>query len=505
MNRQGPCSGRASFALALLGLALVPLLAAGAAPARPAQPLKEYARASQGRHAYGLYIQNRKAGWVVSQSKLGKHDGKEVLVKTTEVNLTILVDGVRMVKQEKGTDCYALEGPGVLVFHEKRTWQGKKESLCRVARKDGHMLVTTRQGAHATERRVALGKSTLEDSRRFVAWLARAKKGQTFERWDTDWDRDTPEVKEVCTFQEKKAVVRDGKQVAVYALALAAPTMRMSAVVFGNGALLEGELEGGVVSFRLEKEAEARKMEAPADPLRALAVSVDSYLGKPGFGLEKLTLEVTGLGDFELPQSHRQSSRPGKNGTVLVELQNDYRTPRAAPLASAERTRYTKATPRLQSDHQAIRALARKVAGKEQEPVKVATLLSQWVHRNVRKTYSESPDNALAVLDGMGGACKEHTLLFVALARAAGLPARDVGGLGYCLIGGKPAFGWHAWAEIHDGTQWVSVDPTWNQVYVDVAHIKFSEGREDSRWMSVAGKLKFRVLKEELVRVAKAG
>ena len=100
---------------------------------------------------------------------------------------------------------------------------------------------------------------------------------------------------------------------------------------------------------------------------------------------------------------------------------------------------------------------------------------------------------SLDVLDQMAGDCTEHALLFTALARAAGLLAREVGGVAY-VYAGKPLFGWHAWAEIHDGKQWVSVDPTWNQVYVDATHVKFSEDPDDWAWLNVLGKVQFKIL-----------
>jgi transglutaminase-like putative cysteine protease len=83
--------------------------------------------------------------------------------------------------------------------------------------------------------------------------------------------------------------------------------------------------------------------------------------------------------------------------------------------------------------------------------------------------------------------------LFVALARAAGVPAREVGGLAY-VPDMKPAFGWHAWAEIHDDHQWVSIDPTWGQVYVDGTHLKMSTGERDLAWTNVIGTLKMKVV-----------
>ena len=101
------------------------------------------------------------------------------------------------------------------------------------------------------------------------------------------------------------------------------------------------------------------------------------------------------------------------------------------------------------------------------------------------------------MLENKAGDCTEHTLLFTTLARAAGIPAREVGGLVYAG-GDKPSFGWHAWAEIHDGSQWVTIDPTFGQVYVDPTHIKFSEGEEDQAYLNVAGKLKMKVVKVEM-------
>ena len=57
-----------------------------------------------------------------------------------------------------------------------------------------------------------------------------------------------------------------------------------------------------------------------------------------------------------------------------------------------------------------------------------------------------------------------------------------------------PIFGWHAWAEVHDGKQWVSVDPTWNELYVDATHIVFTHDTGDHAWLNVLGTVKFTVL-----------
>src|SRR5947208_1888181 len=69
------------------------------------------------------------------------------------------------------------------------------------------------------------------------------------------------------------------------------------------------------------------------------------------------------------------------------------------------------------------------------------------------------------------GDCNEHTVLYVALARAVGLPARAAAGL--VLLDGR--FYYHAWAEVYLG-DWVTVDPTSGEFPADAAHLRFVIG-----------------------------
>ena len=59
------------------------------------------------------------------------------------------------------------------------------------------------------------------------------------------------------------------------------------------------------------------------------------------------------------------------------------------------------------------------------------------------------------------GDCSEHAVLAAAMARAAGMPSRVVGGLAYVdsLPGqGGRGFGYHMWAEVFVG-EWFPIDP----------------------------------------------
>jgi hypothetical protein len=147
----------------------------------------------------------------------------------------------------------------------------------------------------------------------------------------------------------------------------------------------------------------------------------------------------------------------------------------------------------LQSTHPRVQAAARAAIGSERDAKRAAALLNDWVFEHVRKVPTVSLPNALQVLEMGAGDCNEHAVLFAALARAVGLPARVIAGAVY-LDG---AFFYHAWCEVWL-TRWVPVDPTFHQFPADATHIKFVVGgpEEHVAMMEVVGRLAVEVLDE---------
>ena len=85
------------------------------------------------------------------------------------------------------------------------------------------------------------------------------------------------------------------------------------------------------------------------------------------------------------------------------------------------------------------------------------------------------------------------------MARAIGIPTRISAGLVYNnRTGTKPAFYYHAWAEVlmdaDDG--WVAVDPTFRQFPADSARIKLVADSLDSqvKILSNMGRLSFELM-----------
>jgi len=128
--------------------------------------------------------------------------------------------------------------------------------------------------------------------------------------------------------------------------------------------------------------------------------------------------------------------------------------------------------PLIQSDDRRIVRRAEQIAGRwDDDPRRVAQRLTRSVHSMLEKKVTFSVPSAVQVLETLQGDCNEHTVLYVAMARALGLPARTAVGLVY-LDG---AFFYHAWPEVWMG-QWVAVDPTFGQYPADAAHIRFVIG-----------------------------
>jgi len=131
--------------------------------------------------------------------------------------------------------------------------------------------------------------------------------------------------------------------------------------------------------------------------------------------------------------------------------------------------------PLIQSDDPRIRDQARSItvarAQWRQDPKDVAAQLTRSVYRMLEKTITFSVPNAVQVLETRQGDCNEHTVLYVAMARSLGLPARTAVGLVYV----NGAFFYHAWPEVWLG-EWVAVDPTFGQIPADASHIRFVIG-----------------------------
>lgn len=124
----------------------------------------------------------------------------------------------------------------------------------------------------------------------------------------------------------------------------------------------------------------------------------------------------------------------------------------------ADVTPFLDATSDSQSKDPAIVARSKAIVGSERDGLRAADAIAKWVYRNLEKRDgTRGAASAVEALKDGAGDCTEHAALTVALARAAGIPARNAGGI--VLIPGRSAeAGYHAWPELWLG-DWVVLDP----------------------------------------------
>jgi len=230
-------------------------------------------------------------------------------------------------------------------------------------------------------------------------------------------------------------------------------------------------------NWRIARDAAAAAGDgAQRDIMESTAISAGVDLGRSSLARLRVRLLGVPLAGYDL-DGGRQTLR---GDTLTVE-----RRPLPATSFSlitrdsqflAKFKNELKPEPFLQSNDIAIVAKAIAVTGLERDARKVAERLNRWVYDSLKKEVTFSVPNALQVLRTRRGDCNEHTQLYVALARAVGIPARIATGLAF--VRGK--FYYHAWPEVWLG-EWVAVDPTFGQFPADAAHLRFVIGGLDKQ------------------------
>ena len=205
------------------------------------------------------------------------------------------------------------------------------------------------------------------------------------------------------------------------------------------------------------------------DLIRQTAIASNAELS--GQTVHELRVRLGGvdLDGFDLGGGRQQL----EGDTLIVRrepaesFQPEYRLPSSDPALA----QYLVGEPLIQTSDARIQAQARQIVGRTRNPRRAAERITNWVHDELAKRVTISVPSAVEVLESRRGDCNEHTVLFVALARAVGLPARTAAGLVYV----DGAFYYHAWPEVYVNG-WVAVDPTFGQFPADASHLRFTIG-----------------------------
>jgi len=228
---------------------------------------------------------------------------------------------------------------------------------------------------------------------------------------------------------------------------------------------------------------------APGDVVATTVLAARALLPRDTVTLFRMRLRGVGPGTLDLGGGRQELS-----GDTLV-IRRETRAALAAryrlPARDSSLARWLAPAPLIQSADPRLQAQARLIIGREQDPARAARRLAEWLRAHVERRSTAAVPSAVRVLETRVGDCNEHAVLFVALARAAGLPARTVAGL--VPVNGR--FYYHAWAEVYLG-DWVAVDPMLDEFPAGAAHVRFSIGglARQAELVRLIGRIKLEVL-----------
>jgi transglutaminase-like putative cysteine protease len=294
---------------------------------------------------------------------------------------------------------------------------------------------------------------------------------------------------------------RDGV-IPAFRVEMAFQGLTMTSWVTDTGDVVREESPLGLMTLR-ESPEQAQGLAIPgrvqADLLRMSAVVpvMKQRIDEPR-DVRRMRIRLEGA-DLSAPDVE------GVGQTVdgsIIDIR-DPQTLQAGP-ADPEAGQYLAAEAFIESDAPEIVEEAARAMQGAVGPRARAEQLTRYVNALLDKKPTVSLPSALDVLRTKVGDCNEHTVLYVAMARASGIPARIAVGLVF-MRGGQGAFYYHAWPEVYldeGGGRglWLPVDPTLNQFPADGTHLRLVRGGLDKQAAIVPliGRLRMDVLDLEL-------
>jgi transglutaminase-like putative cysteine protease len=423
---------------------------------------------------YGLYMNGHKSGYAMQ--RLTVQDDNSATFEE-DAHFRIMMVNAKQDMRIRSRRVYGADGG--LVSVESRVEDQNAGTSTWSARVEGDSLVlTTVLGGSTMNQTLPKPDESVEDALRHISLIAEGGKVGNEAAYTVFEPMLMKEIHATSRIVGVEQRVLDGAPTKVFRIKTHMQELDLTSISYitEDGTTLE-DVTAGTITMRLEPKEVAQDVDYENDVIVSNAAVVDAPIGNPRLR-PSLELRITGpLTPGHLFNDERQflASEGDAFRFIGKRISLDEFEPAHLPITDKSVAEWLNASQFVQSDHPRLVEKAREIVGDETDASKVSEKLCHWVFANVNTTYSARISNSLEVLESLAGDCTEHSILFVGLARAAGLPAREVAGLIYWQQGDYCAFLFHQWAKVWVG-KWIDVDPTFDQPLADATHIKLAEG-----------------------------
>lgn len=460
-----------SLALLLVVAAPVPAPAQTPEPKRIELSIKDLRLATDW---YGLYIRGTKIGWLRTETALAGKGADQRVFSKTDMEMKITSLGKQGVTRTTSELEFEGSAPFRLVRIKSTSINDDVKQYILAKRAGDAFEATVETGGRVQKRRIEGLDYALGDEKGVDVWLKR--KPATGEAIAVrNLDTETLEIDVVThTLLATRKTRVSGVDLTVSEVKSFFPRSQMTVVSKTDDRDRTLHIDMlGFLEGRLETEAQAKNTTFSTDLFTLTTAKTDRQLGRHE-RIESVTLEIVGQGlGAWIKSGPNQLVETGSDGKLLVKL-----GPKAAAPVKATGAEIAAAV----ADNIAfpikdpkVKALAEQAVGDATTARARLERIVSFVNGYIRPSLDPAPPRLLDLIERKSGDCKAYAMLVIALAKASGLPAREISGLLY-LGDNDQAFGGHAWAEVVIDGEWLPVDASIPLMRIGGGHIRFGEG-----------------------------
>ncbi len=265
-----------------------------------------------------------------------------------------------------------------------------------------------------------------------------------------------------------------------------------------------------LTSIRMPKEKALEISEENFDIAFSTIIKPNITFERPQ-EIQRVTFKLSGISpdkikDFPFDDGSQKILEMEKDYAIVQTSSQIFKEKEAIlfPVEDKKFRRFLKPTSFCQADDPEIRGVAKEIIGRERNSWQASKKIAEWVKKEMIPNYDVGFATAKEILRNREGDCSEHTVLVVALCRAAGIPARAAVGIMYA----HGIFAYHMWPEVYVG-RWIGLDAKWlakdkksGEYYTDATHIKFGRSLLDENIFKemaqaiseIVGKLKLEII-----------
>lgn len=262
--------------------------------------------------------------------------------------------------------------------------------------------------------------------------------------------------------------------------------------ISGEGEVFKSVMTSGFITSVMLKMSKKKALQTAAEHFDvALSSVIVSNISLPEpQKIQRMLLRIRGLPKDKIEQFSR-----GEGTQEIIEDKDDSFILQTTSLIFHEKDAISlpiqeealqeslAATVFCQSDDVDIQETAKEIVGEERNSWRAVKRIADWIRMKMTPSYDVGFAKAREILQNREGDCTEYAVLFVALCRAVGIPARAAVGIMYA----DGIFAYHMWPEVYVG-QWVGIDARWlavddesREYYTDATHIKFGHSNLDEK------------------------